>query len=61
MSTFSEICISEVQPDRVDEFEKLKVAVYHKSYVDVTDVKYIKRTHSQKDFNSVKMENLQSD
>ena len=56
MSTFSEICIYEVKPDKADEFEKLieEVAEHHKSFTGVTDVKYIKRTHRQKDFNSVK-------
>jgi len=56
MSTFSEICIYEVKPDKVDEFEKLieEAAEHHKSFVGVTDVKYIKRTHRQKDFNSIK-------
>lgn len=56
MSTFSEICIYEVKPEKLDEFEKLidEVAEHHKSFVGVIDVKYIKRTHRQKDFNAVK-------
>ncbi len=56
MSAFSEICIYEVKHDKVDEFEKLigEVAKHHQSFEGVIDVKYIKRTHRQKDFNSVK-------
>jgi hypothetical protein len=56
MSSFVEICIYEVKPDRSEEFENLvsEVAVHHKSFPGVIAVKYIKRTHRQKDFNSVK-------
>ena len=56
MSSFTEICIYEVKTDKVDEFEALlyDVAEHHKSFSGVIDVKYIKRTHRQKDFSSVK-------
>lgn len=56
MSSFVEICIYEVKPKKSDEFEKLlyDVSIHHKSFSGVVDVKYIKRTHRQKDFNSVK-------
>jgi len=56
MSSFTEICIYEVKPNKVDEFEQLiqEVAEHHKSFVGVTGVKYMKRTHRQKDFNAVK-------
>jgi hypothetical protein len=56
MSSFVEICIYEVKPEKVDEFEILLKDVYehHKSFDGVIDVRYMKRTHRQKDFNSVK-------
>jgi hypothetical protein len=56
MSSFVEICIYEVKPNKADEFENLisEVSEHHQSFKGVTDVKYIKRTHRQKDFNSVK-------
>lgn len=56
MSSFVEICVYEVKPDKSDEFEKLldDVLEHHKSFSGVIDVKYIKRSHRQKDFNSVK-------
>ena len=56
MNTFVETCIYEVKLNKVDEFEILiqEVAEHHKSFEGVIDVKYIKRTHRQKDFSSVK-------
>jgi len=56
MSTFVEICIYEVKPEKTEEFESLlkEVSEHHRSFDGVIDVKYIKRTHRQKDFNSVR-------
>lgn len=53
---FNEICIYEVKLNKQDEVEELmkEVAEFYKSQKGVIDVKYIKRTHRQKDFNSVK-------
>lgn len=54
--TFIEICIYEVKPTKVEEFEQLLKDVFehHSSCEGVIDVKYMKRTHRQKDFNAVK-------
>ena len=56
MSSFIEICTYEVKPEKIDEFEILlkDISEHHKSFDGVIDVKYMKRTHRQKDFNSVK-------
>ena len=56
MKAFTEVCIYEVKPSKADEFEKLiqEVAEHHRSFAGVAEVKYIKRTHRQKDFNAVK-------
>ena len=53
---FYEICIYEVKLTKVDEVEALmkEVAEFYRSHEGVIDVRYIKRTHRQKDFNSVK-------
>jgi len=53
---FNEICIYEVKLDKQDEVEVLmkEVADFYKEQQGVIDVKYIKRTHRQKDFNAVK-------
>jgi len=53
---FYEICIYEVKVNKQDEVEELmkEAAEFYKSQEGVIDVKYIKRTHRQKDFNSVK-------
>ena len=57
MSAFTEICIYEVKPNKTEEFEQLirEVAEHHKSCDGTISVNYVKRTHRQKDFNSVKM------
>lgn len=54
--TFVEVCIYEVKPDRVDEFEQLieRVAKHHRNFPGVKDARYVKRTHRQGDFASVK-------
>jgi len=53
---FNEICIYEVKLDKQGEVEALmkEVAEFYKEQQGVIDVKYIKRTHRQKDFNAVK-------
>lgn len=53
---FNEICIYEVKLDKQEEVEELmkEVAKFYKLQPGVIDVKYIKRTHRQKDFNAVK-------
>jgi hypothetical protein len=53
---FNEICIYEAKIDKQDEIEALmkEVAEFYLSQQGVIDVKYIKRTHRQVDFNAVK-------
>ncbi len=53
---FNEICIYEAKIDKQDEIEELmkEVAAFYLSSPGVIDVKYIKRTHRQEDFNAVK-------
>lgn len=53
---FNEICIYEVKTEKQQEFETLikEVAQFYKSQPGVFDVRYIKRTHRQKDFQAVK-------
>ena len=53
---FNEICIYEAKIDKQDEIETLmkEVAQFYLSQPGVIDVKYIKRTHRQEDFNAVK-------
>ena len=53
---FNEICIYEAKIEKQDEIEALmkEVAEFYLSQPGVIDVKYIKRTHRQKDFNAVK-------
>lgn len=55
-NAFVEVCIYEVKPEKVDEFESLleKVSKHHSEFPGVVDVKYMKRTHRQGDFNDVK-------
>jgi len=49
---FYEICIYEVKINKEEEFEELikKVGEFYRTCPGVKDVKYIKRTHRQKDF-----------
>ncbi len=56
MSSFVEVCIYEVKPEKVEQFEALvqRVAKHHREFPGVLDVRYIKRTHRQGDFASVK-------
>ena len=53
---FNEICIYEAKIDKQDEIEALmrEVAEFYLTQPGVIDVKYIKRTHRQKDFGAVK-------
>ena len=53
---FNEICIYEAKIEKQDEIEALMkdVAEFYLSQPGVIDVKYIKRTHRQKDFNAVR-------
>lgn len=53
---FNEICIYEAKIEKQDEIEQLmkEVADFYMAQDGVVDVKYIKRTHRQIDFNAVK-------
>ena len=53
---FNEICIYEAKLDKQEEIEALmrEVAEFYRTLPGVIDVRYIKRTHRQKDFNAVK-------
>ena len=53
---FNEICIYEAKIEKQAEIEELmkEVAEFYLTQPGVIDVKYIKRTHRQKDFNAVK-------
>ena len=53
---FNEICVYEAKIEKQDEIETLmkEVAEFYLTQPGVIDVKYIKRTHRQKDFNAVK-------
>ena len=53
---FNEICIYEAKIEKQDEIEALmkEVAEFYLTQPGVLDVKYIKRTHRQKDFNAVR-------
>ena len=53
---FNEICIYEAKIEKQEEIEALmkEVAAYYMTLPGVLDVKYIKRTHRQEDFNAVK-------
>jgi hypothetical protein len=56
MKSFVEVCLYEVKPDKIEEFEELieRVAKHHREFTGVIDVRYMKRTHRQGDFSSVK-------
>jgi len=53
---FTEICIYEAKVDKQDEIEQLmkEVKEFYLQLPGVIDVRYIKRTHRQEDFNAVK-------
>ena len=54
--SFIEICIYEVKPDKVDEFEALirEVVVHHQRFEGTKSVRYMKRTHRPANFSDVK-------
>jgi len=56
MSSFVEVCIYEVKPHKTEEFEQLleDIKAHHSKALGCIDVRYMKRTHRQKDFQSVK-------
>ncbi len=51
-TSFVEICIYEVKPEKTEAFEQLikRVSQHHRNFPGVIDVKYMKRTHRQGDF-----------
>jgi len=53
---FNEICIYEAKIEKQEEIETLmrEVAEFYRSQPGIIEVRYIKRTHRQKDFNAVK-------
>ena len=53
---FTEICIYEAKIEKQGEIEDLmrEVAEFYRSLPGVIEVRYIKRTHRQKDFNAVR-------
>ena len=53
---FNEICIYEAKIEKQEEIEELmrEVAEFYRSLPGVIEVRYIKRTHRQKDFGAVK-------
>ncbi|MDR2707590.1 MAG: hypothetical protein LBB87_02425 [Nitrososphaerota archaeon] len=53
---FNEICIYDVKIEKQAEIEELmkEVAEFYMTQPGVIDVKYIKRTHRQENFNAVK-------
>lgn len=55
-NTFVEVCIYEVKPNKTDDFEALieKVVKHHKDFPGVLDIRYMKRTYRQADFNAAK-------
>ncbi len=54
--TFVEVCVYDVKIAKVEEFEQLieRVAKHHREFPGVIDVRYMKRTHRQGDFASVR-------
>jgi hypothetical protein len=55
-ASFVEICLYEVKPNKVDEFEELikRVLKHHSNFPGVKDVRYIKRTHRSVNFSGAK-------
>jgi hypothetical protein len=53
---FNEICIYEAKIEKQEEIEELmrEVAEFYRALPGVIEVRYIKRTHRQKDFSAVK-------
>lgn len=48
MNSFVEVCIFQVKPDKVDEFEKLidEMERFQKEFDGTIEIKYMKRTHT---------------
>jgi hypothetical protein len=48
MNSFVEVCIFQVKPDKVGEFENLvrEMEVFQKEFDGTIDIKYMKRTHT---------------
>ena len=55
-TTFVEVCIYDVKPEKIEEFEELikKVKIHHKNYPGVVDVRYMRRTHRPCSFGDVR-------
>ncbi len=55
-ATFVEVCIYEVKVTKTEEFEELlgRVVEHHRKFPGTKDVRYIRRTHRQKDFQAAK-------
>ncbi len=55
-NSFVEVCIYEVKPNKVEEFEQLlkRVVNHHRSFPGVKEARYMKRTHRQAGFPAVK-------
>ena len=53
---FVEVCLYQVKPNKTEEFEDLvkRVGKHHRQFDGAIDVRYMKRTHRQGDFASVK-------
>ena len=53
---FHEICIYQVKPDKVDEFEALmkETVEFMEQLEGVLQLRFIKRTHNIKDFSQIK-------
>ncbi len=53
---FVEVCIYEVKADKAEEFNQLirRVARHHRNFPGVSDARYMKRTHRQRDFTSAR-------
>ncbi|MBN1263082.1 MAG: hypothetical protein JW991_01870 [Candidatus Pacebacteria bacterium] len=55
-TSFIEVCLYEVRPDRTEEFEMLikKVLKHHQEFPGVKDVRYLKRTYRPVSFSGAK-------
>lgn len=48
MNSFVEVCIFQVKPDRVEDFEKLllEMECFQREFEGTIDIRYMKRTHT---------------
>jgi hypothetical protein len=55
-NSFVEVCVYDVKPDKVDEFEKLipEILEFQKNYPDTIDIRYMKRTHRFTEYDEIK-------